>query len=944
MAALLLAGLVGGGTAGAVVPTAGSEQVGMTRLIGNVPPLPSGSTVLGSTDSTSVISADVSLKPRDPPALESFAREVSTMGSPQYGRYLAAGTFATRFGPTAATIDATRAWLASGGLQVGATSSNGLLIPVKGTVSRMERAFAVPLVDVRLPGDRVARATTRNPLAPTSLSRSIVGVVGLTTVSRFRPQLKVGAVPVVGSGSGHSATGGTGTPTAGAAVAHVGPTACSEAKVGNSYGAWTADQLAASYGFTTLYGKGRVGAGQRVALFELEPFTQSDINTYEACYGINVPVSTVAVDGGATGSQFGEAALDIEVIAGLAPSSSISVYSAPNGGSGPIDVYSRMVSDDTAKVLSTSWGQCEAGIDPSEQQTESTLFLQARAQGQTVVAASGDSGSSDCYIPGVNTATQLAVDDPADQPNVTGAGGTSLTNGGSTPPAETVWNNGASSGAGGGGISSDFAAPSWQQIHGVQNSYTRYTCGAGGNQQCREVPDVAASADPQHGDIVYVGGHWAIMGGTSAASPLWAALTAVINQGCAVPAGFLNDKLYAAGAGASPPFNDVTSGNNQLFSVGGTIFYPATTRYDLASGWGTPVGGALLGTLTGSSAGCPAVTGLNPSSGPATGGRTVFITGSGFGTGVPTVHFGGAAAIVTAHTPTSVTVTTPDVGTGSQVTVTVSTSGTAGGTSAAVARARYTFVSPQVTGIVARKGPTSGGELVTVSGSDFSGATAVKFGTASASFKVASATSLVARVPPGPSGGSTVNVTVVSPDGASPPSAAARFTYAVPGYWLVASDGGIFAYGHSHFYGSAGATPLNRPVVGTAASPDDGGYWLVASDGGIFAYGDAAFHGSTGSMALNKPIVGMAPSPDGHGYWLVASDGGIFAFGDAAFHGSTGSMALNKPIVGMASTLTGHGYWLVGSDGGIFAFGDAGFFGSAGSLVLSSPVVGMSAT
>ena len=111
----------------------------------------------------------------------------------------------------------------------------------------------------------------------------------------------------------------------------------------------------------------------------------------------------------------------------------------------------------------------------------------------------------------------------------------------------------------------------------------------------------------------------------------------------------------------------------------------------------------------------------------------------------------------------------------------------------------------------------------------------------------------------------------------------------VPGYWLVASDGGIFSYGDATFYGSTGGMALNKPIVGMAATPDGKGYWLVASDGGIFSYGDATFYGSTGGMTLNKPIVGMAATPDGKGYWLVASDGGIFSYGDATFYGSTGS-------------------------------------------------------
>ena len=159
------------------------------------------------------------------------------------------------------------------------------------------------------------------------------------------------------------------------------------------------------------------------------------------------------------------------------------------------------------------------------------------------------------------------------------------------------------------------------------------------------------------------------------------------------------------------------------------------------------------------------------------------------------------------------------------------------------------------------------------------------------------------------------------------------------GYWLVASDGGIFSYGDAHFYGSTGSLALNRPVVGMAATPDGGGYWLVASDGGIFSFGDASFYGSTGSMRLNQPVVGMAATADGRGYWLVASDGGIFSYGDAHFYGSTGSIRLNKPIVSMLAGPGGGGYFLVASDGGVFSYGSAPFYGSLGGQVLRHPVV-----
>ena len=100
----------------------------------------------------------------------------------------------------------------------------------------------------------------------------------------------------------------------------------------------------------------------------------------------------------------------------------------------------------------------------------------------------------------------------------------------------------------------------------------------------------------------------------------------------------------------------------------------------------------------------------------------------------------------------------------------------------------------------------------------------------------------------------------------------------------------VYAFGAAAFLGANSQT-LNRPVVGMAATASGNGYWLAASDGGIFAFGDARFFGSTGGLTLNRPIVGMAVSPTGNGYWLVASDGGLFAFGDAAFYGSTGASA-----------------------------------------------------
>jgi hypothetical protein len=140
------------------------------------------------------------------------------------------------------------------------------------------------------------------------------------------------------------------------------------------------------------------------------------------------------------------------------------------------------------------------------------------------------------------------------------------------------------------------------------------------------------------------------------------------------------------------------------------------------------------------------------------------------------------------------------------------------------------------------------------------------------------------------------------------------------GYWLIAADGGVFAFGNAKFHGSAANERLQKPVVGMAATPDGRGYWLVAADGGVFTYGNAKFYGSAADVRLQKPVVGMAATPDGGGYWLVAADGGVFSYGNAKFHGSAANDRLRRPVVGIAAHPQGNGYWLATSDGTVRHF------------------------
>jgi peptidoglycan hydrolase-like protein with peptidoglycan-binding domain len=125
----------------------------------------------------------------------------------------------------------------------------------------------------------------------------------------------------------------------------------------------------------------------------------------------------------------------------------------------------------------------------------------------------------------------------------------------------------------------------------------------------------------------------------------------------------------------------------------------------------------------------------------------------------------------------------------------------------------------------------------------------------------------------------------------------------------VAADGGIFAFGDAHFFGSTGAIHLDAPVVGMAATPDGQGYWLAAADGGIFSYGDATFYGSMGGQTLDNPVAGIAPTHDGHGYWLLPA----VQIPLATLQLGDNSAA----VLAVQQRLTELGYW-VGTPNGVF--------------------------
>ena len=489
------------------------------------------------------------------------------------------------------------------------------------SVARAEAAFNVQIDNYKLPGGRTAYVNTSAPEAPVSVSGEITHILGLSNVAQASSS--VGQVTPSSSGSSPDAA----TVPATGARRRVPPPRIVVVRLPTS--------LRTRMGLMPAPTNGRLGAGETIALAELEPVESSDIATYEACYGISTTVNTNNVDGGpGTGYGAGEASDDIEDLAGLAPDATIDVYQAPNTSLEDLyDVYDTIATNDTAQVVSSSWGQCEAIGGASFDESEEPIFEQMATQGQTMVVASGDTGSSECYRK--NSSGELNVSDASSDPYVTGVGGTQLTSFG-PPPSETVWND--QYGAGGGGSRSSGRCPPTSRRSaempsqvGLPVVHHRATT-AGRYLMCPHclAPPTMPSTTREFGAA----------GMAQAFRRPSGRLTALADQGCSSPAGFLDPALYAN----SGDFNDIKSGNNDDTSTGYTGgLFSATAGYDMADGLGSPTAALFTpGVLCTAETSTPAITSLSPNSGPTTGNTTVTITGTHNSAGAAAVTFGGA--------------------------------------------------------------------------------------------------------------------------------------------------------------------------------------------------------------------------------------------------------------------------------------------------------------
>ena len=476
----------------------------------------------------------VGLPLRNQDELDALLSQLSDPASPNYHQFLTPAEFAARFGPSEADYQSLISFMQSNGLAVTGTHSNRTILDVRGAASDIERVFHVNMLHYQHASRGTFYAPDREPSL--DLDLPLASVTGLDNFVVPRP-MDVKTKPLT-----------QGMPLAtGSAFAGL--------FLGNDFRAAYAPDVTLT------------GAGQTVGLFELDGFYASDVAANFKQAGLPaVPTQTVLLDGfsGAPGNANIEVTLDIMMAAYMAPGlSNIIVYEGTNWN----DVLNRMATDNLASQLSCSWV-----FSPINATTEQ-IFKQYIAQGQSFFQASGDSGAYTGYIwP------------PADNPNVTSVGGTSLTTAGSGGPwlSETTWTGS------GGGVSTTYPIPTYQQNLNLAAAHA--------STAMRNIPDVALTADVQL-FLIQSNGHAVAVGGTSAAAPLWAGFMALANQQAAgrggKPVGFLNPLIYAIGNGANlaTDLHDITTGNNKGYS--------AISGYDLATGWGTPAGQHLIDDLTG---------------------------------------------------------------------------------------------------------------------------------------------------------------------------------------------------------------------------------------------------------------------------------------------------------------------------------------------------------
>jgi subtilase family serine protease len=555
---------------------------------------------LGAAPATQRLSLMLPLR-ADVSGLERLAAAVSTVGSPQYGQFWSISALARRYGASASDRARVLRFLHRAGASGVKIDRTGLFADATMSVTSSQRAFGTALS--RYEGARATRfvAPASGPRLPAALRGAATGVVGLDTRPVFGSRPRI----TRSSRLAHSARFGADT-FSGYQSRSGTPSGCAGAIADRGF---TPNQYLTAYDYAGLQAAGATGAGERVALIEIDGYRYSDITSFASCFGLAVPaVNGYGVNLAHPLAPGGESTLDLEVLDAAAPGlKAIDVYESHNQASDVLRSLTAPLQNGSRvpEVISASLGTCEPALALAigaggVRAVEGELAL-TTAAGISVLAASGDTGSSDC-IGRNGPIAALAVNFPSSSPYVTGVGGTNLALSPTNQIAQQqVWNDAPYNvGAGGGGLSRLFSRPAYQK--GFLTAARR------------GVPDVALLSDPLPGYAVYCTardclqggpGPWISVGGTSAATPLLAGGLALVDQILRLHRkqnlGSANSVLYTI-ARRSPTagvFSDLTGSDNDLGAVlpSGNKkplgCCTATPGYDLATG----LGGVDLGKL-----------------------------------------------------------------------------------------------------------------------------------------------------------------------------------------------------------------------------------------------------------------------------------------------------------------------------------------------------------
>ncbi len=649
---LLAAGLVALGSAN----PAAADRV---ELRGSVPGYADSEARTGEVPATQRLSFHVVLGLRDRAGARALARRVSDPDRNSYRDFVSASEFRRLFSWRSGQIEPVARWLRGRGMKVGKPTPNGVLLPATATVAQFERAFGTSLEYFEAFGQGLVASRSRLSV-PRSVAGVVQGTIGVpeTPVSPNLVGPAGGAGPATSAGSGGSSADPGPPPLGfddGVVAQQPRPPYCSPYWAGSVPGrgglpptngqlppfsicGYKARQIRSAYGAQNLYRKGIDGSGIDIGIVAgyLSPTLQSDLNTYSDDNGIRrtrlrirAPARYSAAPSETVWGFYTEQTLDVQVSHGVAPGARIH-YSGPDGTDDQIVADSNLVDRNRVEVISNSWALPEVDLSRPYFRATEDIFVQAAAQGITMLYSSGDTGDNIEEV-GIRT-----VSYPASSRWVTAVGGTTLAVG---PTGERVWEQawgesrtylnsaetawvpdppGAYIGGSTGGTSRLFGQPSYQRDR-VPEAYSSYFGG-----RARVVPDVALIADLMSGPGLVqtaagAGGVPVVtrhsVGGTSVASPVLAGALAVIAERNGGRLGFLNPSLYRVGKRAvrpvGPPgnpavsamvsfanFHDAGGGINVALLTGGEYGTLTVRRgYDDVTGLGSPSASALAKRL-----------------------------------------------------------------------------------------------------------------------------------------------------------------------------------------------------------------------------------------------------------------------------------------------------------------------------------------------------------